>query len=211
MLNNILKKLFGSYSKKSEEGSLKNEFPASKETPFNPVAYIELGKFISNNDHDVLSNLDLYTGNSEKYFEKYKDDLVERSIKKPEELFPEIVLIDALISKDKLIYIDHATEAHHVLTMLDILVDGLLSKYDCFNELSEIYKSKNRYNTIGNFMHNAKIAPMPFKCIRNAGYSLIGIDEGSDSYALFLVGLESELQIKKLAFEAGIKIQFSTI
>jgi len=190
---------------------LKIEFTSSKGTVFNSVAFIEFGKLISDNDPDVSATLDLYVNDSEMYFQKYKNDLNQRFIETSEQVFPEIVLIDALISKNKIVYTDSATEGDDVLTLLDNLVEGNLSKHKCFNELSEVYKSKGSYNTIGNFMHDKEVAPMPFKCIKEAGYSILGIDEGSDSYALLLVLQENMLRVKERANEAGIKIQYSSI
>lgn len=180
---------------------LKNERNAS---------LLKFADLVSENDSTVRSNLEMFLRGKAEYFNKFEDDLYQRGIEAPEQIGMEIVLIDALESVGKLVYSDIATEADFVMTEIDVLSNGKISKGECFKKLIVAYKNAGRFNAIGNFVANSNIAPMPFDCISSQGYRLLAIDEGSDSYAFILLKNSLVDIALKYADTAEIKLYFST-
>jgi hypothetical protein len=177
---------------------------------FRSKEFIELGSFLSNANPNVIRQLELFINEKNDYVAQYEHDLLQRGIEDSSELFPELVLIDSLILEEKIAYVDHATEGHHVLTMLDHLANGALSKDREFDIVRDIYQSKGRYNTIGNFIDHNDFSPRPQSLTQKSGFHLISIDDGSDSYALILVQSNDLSKFKSLVSKAGIKAQYFT-
>jgi hypothetical protein len=203
----LIKKLFKSLQYKSRYSSPKLD-KSHKGNISKDSALIELAKIFSQNDEKVVSSVALYINDNKAYFLENEDVLCERCIDSELELENEIVLIDALCASKYIVYIDHAEEADLTLKYLDDLSGNHLSKRDDFVELIETYKATGKYNAIANFISDSKIGPMPFDCIKSAGYSLANIDEGSDSLALILVknGLKNE--IEALTKSAALNFKF---
>jgi len=165
---------------------------------------IDLGSAISNGDAVVEGRLKLYINNPQAYFRKYEEMLWERGIENATELEPVIALVDSLKESKSVVYTDHATPADQVLLMFDKHVGGKLEKQDCFKNLQEAYVASEKHNAIGNFLYNNKFGPMPVDCVRQAGFSLLAIDEGSDSYVFILVSLDKLEELKGTADRANI-------
>jgi hypothetical protein len=203
----LIKKLFKSLQNKSRYSSSKldnsNEGIISKGN-----ALIELAKIFSQNDEKVVSSVALYINDDKAYFLENEDVLCERCIDSELELESEIVLIDTLSASKYIVYIDHAEEADLTLKYLDELSGNNLSKTDDFIELIETYKATGKYNAIANFISDSKIGPMPFDCIKSAGYSLANIDEGSDSLALILIKNDLKNKIEALTKSADLNFKF---
>lgn len=169
---------------------------------------IEFAGEISGQNAGVLRQIQLFINDQKEYFLKYEDDLYQRGVESIDELTREIVLIDALMAKNKIVYVDHNYEGDLALDELDQLSNGELSAVSCFHELKEKYKAHGGHNTIGNFMHSDKLAPMPYECIESAGYFLAQINEDSDSYPLILVQQDKRNQLTEFAKNAEINLQF---
>ena len=173
------------------------------------VSLLKFAERVSESDSSVLSVLEMFLIDKNRYFKKFEDDLYQRGIEDPADISKEIVLIDALEYSGKLAYVDHATEADWVMEEIDRLSNGNISKNSCFKTLVEAYKRAGKYNAIGNFVADATIAPMPFDCISSQGYKLLAIDEGSDSYAFILLKNTIVAETIKYANDANIKLFFS--
>ncbi len=117
-----------------------------------------------------------------------------------------MVLIDALLSHDKVIYQDHKAEPSEVLKMLNTLSEGKLEHATGYAELFEHYK--NTRFSIGAFLDITSSPPSIFDCIQSTGLKLLSIDENSDSYALILIDSSELERFISVANEAEIRINF---
>ncbi|MDX1751507.1 MAG: hypothetical protein R3271_14465, partial [Methylophaga sp.] len=88
---------------------------------------IEFAGEISGQNADVLKQIQLFVNDQKEYFLKYEDDLYQRGVESIDELTREIVLIDALMEKNKIVYVDHKYEGDLALDELDQLSNGELS------------------------------------------------------------------------------------
>ncbi len=167
---------------------------------------ILLASFLSNKNENVVADVNLYLNSAKDYFEKHEDNLFQRGIESAEQVTPAVVLIDALLSHDKVVYQDHRAKPSEVLEMLNTLSEGKLEHAKGYAELFEHYNN-TRFG-IGAFLDTTSSAPSIFDCIQSTGLKLLSIDEGSDSYALILIeGNELERFIS-VANEAEIRINF---
>lgn len=172
-------------------------------------ALLNFASLVSGNNSDVNTAISLFLNGKQKYFRKYESDFYECGVEKPEQITKEMALIYALKSSGRLVYVDHATEADYVLTEIDKLSNGELSKHQCFGDLVNAYKESGKYNAIGNFLSNSKIAPMPFDCISSQGFRLLAINDGSDSYALILLTSDLAGEAIRNAEESGVNLYFA--
>lgn len=179
----ILKQIFGSKALNKNSENISEQAKQSTYAKLEQI--IELGKIVSGNNEKVVSALDLFVNDIDSYFNTYENDLFQRGVEDSSQISAEIALIDSLLSVNKIVYVDHATEGNYVLVMLDNLVDGALSKHEDFEGHSNAYQSKGRNNTIGNFIDHKDFSPSPQNLTEKAGFQLLSIDERSDSYAFF--------------------------
>ncbi|GAA5526218.1 hypothetical protein Maes01_02817 [Microbulbifer aestuariivivens] len=170
-------------------------------------ALIDLAKGFSGNDEKVISEVTLFVANPKRYFKKYEEDLYQRGIEQPTEVTSPIALIDALSKAKYLVYQDVASEPKWVLSQLDELSNGAISKVDCYKQMDEYY-SNTKYG-IGTFLDTEGEWPSLFECIKEAGYNLIGINEDSDSYALVLLQKKDLPVAIETASKAGIGLYFA--
>jgi hypothetical protein len=124
------------------------------------------------------------------------------------ELRKVIALIDSLEFYNFSVGVYADTEGDEVLLWLDKLSNHTLSTNQYFVDLVDSYRAVGKYNAIGNFLFNSKLAPMPYFCIEQAGYKLASIDADTDSYDFILVKDKQSYQIENLSKKAGIDIIF---
>jgi hypothetical protein len=171
-------------------------------------ALLSFADLASKNNLEVNLIITTFLDDKNVYFRKFENDLYQRGIESPEEVTKEIVLIEALLSSGVLVYVDYKAEADLVLSAINELSSGEISKNQCFDTLISAYKDSGEYNAIGNFLYDSKIAPMPFDCIKTQGFSLLNIDEGSDSYSFILLSNEIVDEAIKYAEVANINLGF---
>jgi len=164
---------------------------------------------VSDNNTDVNLSLTLFLMDKNAYFKKYEDDLEERGIESPEEITLPVVIIDALLNAERLVYADHSTESDFVLSSIDKLSNGKISQSRCYDHLMSAYKAAGRLNGISGVLYDSNISPMPFECINSQGFKLLAIDEGSDSYAFILLPTEDVETAMKYADLAGLQLMFT--
>lgn len=167
-------------------------------------AYLAFAKIVSKNSDDVFDEISLYFDYPEKYFDKFYFDLSQRGIDKIVDLPEVVVLVDALARQNKLVYQDWKTELYHSLEMLDLIVDKELSKNSRFVDLIK----QAKISLIGVSILEDKQGEAVFEAIKNSGYTLLSIDENSDSFALFLIPVNELDGIIKLKDLADIKLLF---
>ncbi len=172
--------------------------------PSSPM--ILLASFLSNKNEGVVADVNLYLNSVKDYFKKHEDNLSQRGIENAEQVTPAVVLIDALLSHDKVVYQDHKAEPSDVLEMLNTLSEGKLEHAKGYAELFEHYKNTN-YG-IAELLGAQSLAPSIFDCIQSTGLKLLSIDEDSDSYALVLIDSSELERFISVANEAGIRINF---
>lgn len=214
MIGRLFSTIFYSKTKRqssSETDIKKNSVPSPTPLIFRPDRFTELGSFISGAHDSVIERLELFVDDKQAYFCAYEDELIERGVDELSRLSPEIALIDSLVSAEKVVYVDHSTEGHLVLIMLDRLVDGKLSKHEGFKEISDQYQSNGRYNTIGNFIDHEDFSPTPQSFTEKAGFCLVCIDEGTDSYALLLVQSHCMSKLQMLVDSVGINVKYFSV
>jgi len=165
-----------------------------------------LASFLSNKNEGVVANVNLYLDSAPDYFKKHEDNLSQRGIESAEQVSPAVVLIDALLSHDKVVYQDHKAEPSEVLEMLNTLSEGQLKHAKGYAEVFEHYK--NTKFGIGAFLDTTSSAPSIFDCIQSTGLKLLSIDEDSDSYALILIDSSELERFISVANEAEIRINF---
>ncbi len=185
--------LFAMNKKVGDEPQLRND-------------YLELVDILSQGNQQARSEVQLFFDKNDDYFNQYEDDLLNRGIESSEDIPPVIVLVDALIRHDKVVYQDHAAEPGWALASLNKLSNAVLDKSEGYWELMEHYKS-TKYG-LGTFLDKEGYGPSIFQCVKSQGYRLLSIDEGSDSYALILVEEKDLPELIRLSQKAGVKISY---
>jgi hypothetical protein len=203
LIRKIIKKLF------AQKNEVIEKVPQSLESIiFQPEQFVQIGSIISLDNPEVVKRLKLFVDDKKSYFKIYENEILERGLEEGDEISPEIALIDTLLSEKKIVYVDWKTEAHHVLSMLNDTVSGALSTNEGYQVAYNVYLSKGRSNTISNFLDMPEFHPKLQSVVRNSGYQLVYIDEGSDSYALTLVGMSRIDEFKSIASSIEINIKY---
>jgi hypothetical protein len=166
-----------------------------------------LAFFLSNKNRGVVEEVRLYLTSPKAYFEKHEKNLYQRGIESAEEVTGPVVLIDALLAQEKIVYQDHKAEPSDVLLMLNRLSEGKFEMGAGYNDLAELYK-RSEFG-ISKYLELSQAAPSIFGFSRSVGLELLSIDEDSDSYALVLIESNELDRFMDVAQEAGIKINFS--
>ena len=106
-----------------------------------------------------------------------------------------------------MVSLDHKEEAHLALKALDKLTRGVLKRDDGFKVIVATYKKLGL--SIGSCLdYNAE--PSIFKFVSSLGLSLIGIDNGTDSYNLIILEKNRLSELLELAQQAHIRILFNS-
>lgn len=151
-------------------------------------------------EEQIFSEVSLAIENPEAYFEKFEDRLDERGIDSPIEQLAWISLVDALLDQDLAYEIDWKETGLYICDVVDELLDR--KKMECVSwekfedgEFDELPTSE--------FLNEVS------KKLKEKGISLACLDIESDCYVLITVPSSDIDEIKKLAQEAGYKIQDS--
>ncbi|MGE7944327.1 DUF6630 family protein [Lysinibacillus xylanilyticus] len=151
-------------------------------------------------EEQIFSEVLLAIEKPETYFEKFEDRLDERGIDSPIEQLAWISLVDALLDQDLAYEIDWKETGLYICDVVDELLDR--KKMACISweefedgEFDELPTSQ--------FLNEVS------KKLKEKGISLACLDIESDCYVLITVPSSDIDEIKKLAQEAGYRIQDS--
>ena len=151
-------------------------------------------------EEQIYSEVSLAIEKPEAYFEKFEDRLDERGIDSPIEQLAWISLVDALLDQDLAYEIDWKETGLYICDVVDELLDR--KKMECVSweefedgEFDELPTSE--------FLNEVS------KKLKEKGISLACLDIESDCYVLITVPSSDIDEIKKLAQEAGYRIQDS--
>ncbi len=164
------------------------------------IKFIELAGFLSNDNEEIKSEVSLYFNDRHSYYEKYKDKLQNRGIKSQDEMRDNIVLIDALLSKNKLIYAWGGIDPRDVLEGLDRLSNGKLAQQDGYSKLIDFYGDE--LYGIDDLLGTESTM---FEVVNAANFCLVLLDDYSDVYALILVEKSELDKFSELATSAAVE------
>ena len=170
-------------------------------------ALLHMAKGFSDNDQSVIDEVELFLKNKNNYFNSYENDLVQRGIEDPSEITKPIVLIDALVKSNKLVYQDGSSNPSDTILLLDKLSGNEISKNECYKQLESYYS--NAEFGIGTYLGQKGDWPSIFECAQTAGFKLLAIDEDSDALALVLVKLNDISVVLNTAKQANINLWFT--
>ncbi len=176
---------------------------AAEPEPLPKEACLSFADLITSNDPEVHKELALYFDDREAYFAKYEFDLAQRGIENPEAIETVIALVDSLIREKYVVYLDWKTGLQHALPMLDDLSGEKLSQSDAFNN----YFALHNTDTIA--ILDEEAGHELFHAIKTTGHCLLCINEGSDSYVLFLLALDKANKCIELAKTANIPLYYA--
>ena len=165
---------------------------------------VTLSDVLSDNDRSVRDQVKLYITDSSKYFKKNEDDLSERWIESHHEITPEMVIIDELRKKNKIVFLDLAENPTWALSKIIGLTGARHKEKECYSKLNSVFK-KTKYG-IGTFLQQPGYAPSVSKCVEAYGYYMVGIDDGSDSYSILLVKYSLKPKIESLVNKTDLKL-----
>lgn len=187
--------IFGCAKNLKQTGSAANE------------SLLQMAKGFSDNNQSVIDEVQSFLSNKDHYFKVHEGQLVERGIYDPSEITRPVVLIDALVKINKLVYQDGSAEPNDTLSLLNELSDNTLSNNECFQNLVSYY-SNTKYG-IGNYLGQKGDWPSIFECIQKSGFVLLAINEDSDALPLVLIKLKDLQTVINLAKEANINLWFT--
>lgn len=189
-----------------------SQTPKAKLTEENHLALIKLGSLLSRNDSGVRQELELFVNDKAAYFEQFADDLDERGITQDSQVEPVIALIDALMRAEKVGYHDWKAEPLDVLDDLNDLSDNMLEQSASYPDLLKTFEETNYgiCEFLDEVTEQQNTASL-FTCATEQGLKLLGIDEGSDAYALILVAETDFPEIVTSAKEARIHMLFTDV
>ena len=168
---------------------------------------LQMAKGFSENNQLVIDEVQSFLIDKEHYFKVHEGQLVERGIYDPSEITRPVVLIDALMKVNKLVYQDGSSEPNDTLLLLNKLSDNKLSNNECFQQLIS-YFSNTKYG-IGTYLGQKGDWPSIFECIKKSGFVLLAIDEDSDALPLVLVKTKDLPTVINIAKEAKINLWFT--
>jgi len=158
---------------------------ASQEKIMTNNPLLDLATIISSSNQKVIDRVSYFNNSQELYFEHYNSELVEQGIDDVDEVTAEVVLVDALLHENLLVYVDWKQEPDDVLEQLVSLSKGRISNCESYANLLNFYR--NTEYGVGHFLDTQGDWPSIFNCIGSVGLKLLAIDEDSDGYALILV------------------------
>lgn len=151
-------------------------------------------------EEQIFSEVSLAIEKPETYFEKFKDRLDERGIDSPIEQLGWISLVDALLDQDLAFEIDWKESGLYICDVVDELLDRKKMESVSWEEFED-----------GEFdeLPTSEFLNEVSKKLKEKGLSLACLDIDSDCYVLITVPSSDIDDIKKLAQEAGYRIQDS--
>ncbi|QPQ31194.1 DUF6630 family protein [Lysinibacillus sp. JNUCC 51] len=151
-------------------------------------------------EEQIFSEVSLAIEKPETYFEKFKDRLDERGIDSPIEQLAWISLVDGLLDQDLAFEIDWKESGLYICDVVDELLDRKKMESVSWEEFED-----------GEFdeLPTSEFLNEVSKKLKEKGLSLACLDIDSDCYVLITVPSSDIDDIKKLAQEAGYRIQDS--
>jgi len=168
---------------------------------------IKLGAILSNENVEVKEDLELYLNNPAKYLSKYEDELFERGIEEVENIPAVIVLVNALLKRKLLAYVDGSNSFNDSLKAIAKLAKGKLDASKNFKNLLDYSNKPSKYG-VGAYL-DSDIGPSVFESLKSDGFNLISINEDSDAYPLVLVNSEDLNRVVNLAKDSNIRLYYA--
>lgn len=166
---------------------------------------VSLASHLSQKNSHVIDEVKLFVRDKNEYFVKHKQTLLNnRFIDSEDELTAEVVLVDALIEQESLVYVDWKQDPDDVLGQLVKLSKGRLKKSNTFEELANHYA--NTEYGIAEFFDEKGDWPSIFVCARDVGLNLMAVNEGSDQYALFFIEDSEKEKITQAFKDADVTL-----
>ncbi|MDM5248705.1 MULTISPECIES: DUF6630 family protein [unclassified Lysinibacillus] len=151
-------------------------------------------------EDQILSEVSLAIEKPETYFEKFEDRLDERGIESPIDELAWISLVDALLDEDLAFEIDWKVTGVYICDVVDELLDRKKMACISWEEFED-----GEFDGLPTPQYLNEVS----KKLMEQGISLACLDIECDCYVLVTVPSSDIDEIKKLAQEAGYKIQDS--
>jgi len=167
-----------------------------------------LARLISNENSNVVSDVELYLTSKEAYKTKYKDNLEYHSYDAPfdNEFDYTFVIVESLKANQLAIQVDWREAPQYVLNSLNAVSNSHVSSCNSFKDLQSRF-AESSFN-ISHVLSANESNSMMHQCFDDLGLSLINIDNGTDAYVLTMVSKNNLSQIVELAKQSQVNISF---
>ncbi|XPF94996.1 DUF6630 family protein [Colwellia sp. RE-S-Sl-9] len=177
--------------------------------PFEDNPNYLLAKYVSNNDVNVLNEVELFLRSKSKYRKKHQDNLEDHGY---DGSFADsfdftFVLVEALKLNNKAVVVDWKEDPMETLELINIMSENMLSQCNDFNMIKQRYLQSD-FN-ISHFLETDFSEPSIFTCSKNIGVNLIAIDNGTDSWVLTLIQDKHSSDVTHYAKLSGVNLNLN--
>jgi len=178
-------------------------------------AIAELGSLLAGGDAEVRAELELFDRDIGAYAERYGDELWRNRGIEADSLGGSaegrsVAVVEALERVGAMVYVDWKTEAVLVLEQLNQRSGSRLERVDGYRELAQRYEA----DVIGIATvidEDALERQALVTLIRQAGFELEALDEGSDAYPLVLIPSDDLDEVRMRADAADVGFYFARL
>ena len=165
-----------------------------------------LAKHMSNNDENVINDVELFLHSKSEYKRKYQENLEYHGYEEPfvDDFGFTFVLVEALKLNNKAVVVDWKEQPMITLELLNNISNKTLSKCNQFEALKQRYQQSD-FN-ISHFLETDTSEPSVLACSKNTGLKLIAIDNGTDSWVLVLINSESTSDVSDYAKKSDVNL-----
>jgi hypothetical protein len=170
-----------------------------------------LAKHISNNDENVISDVELYLRSKSKYKKKYQENLEHHGYEEPftDDFDFTFVLVEALLLNNKAVVVDWKEDPMVTLKLINNMSNNNLSQCNQFEVLKQRYQQSDL--NITHFLEIDTSEPSILACSKNIGLKLIAIDNGTDSWVLVLINNKNTSVVSDYAKQSGVNLYLNKI
>jgi hypothetical protein len=187
-------------------GCTKEVDPSFVDTP-----HYLLAKHLSNNDENVISDVELFLRSKSKYQKKYRENLEYHGYEEPfvDGFDFTFVLVETLKLNDKAVVVDWRADPMQTLELINTMSNQALSKCNQFEMLKQRYQH-SEFN-VSHFLETDTSEPSIFGCSKNIGSKLIAIDNGTDSWVLILIKSKDAENVSDYAKQSDVNLYLNKI
>lgn len=172
-----------------------------------------LAKLLSENNPNVLAEVQKFELSPQAYFDALDEDLKEDCfLESPSDISNTDVLVRSLYESGLLAVADGREEPLSVLNKLNLRSKGVLETSEFYEPLKEFYsQTEFAFGSLvggsGSIEHSSNI----FACARAVELAILAIDDGSDSLILIVCQADQRQNVSSLAAQAGIRLYFENM